>query len=167
VAGRRYPPLFERSGTVQASGVVSVRQLARSASGLIDRVERDGDVIALCRYDRMVAILAPLPEKIVVEFEGSGSSPRLPNEDCDVERLELPEWLENRKEAQAILLRALDAHPMPFSNEGLPSPIGDTLGAMTHLELGGFSERTLRGTFLTRLGIAAARVLRRRLDSES
>ena len=159
--------IFDTSFPIEARRAVPIRELARSASALIDRVERDGEIIALSRYGRIVAVLAPTPEKLIVAFEKE-DGPTLPSEnDGEVGDIELPEWLEKSVVAQALLLRALTVHPMPYSVDGHAFPIKDVLVAKTRLELADFGDQTWRGSFLTPLGVAAAHTLRRRLDREN
>jgi len=147
---------------VRANRAVSVRELMRTASALIDEVEVDGNIFALCRRGRMVALLTPLPERIMVEFRGPA-----PRETADLEPEPdvQPEWLELGPAADDLLLRALESYPMPFSLEGMAhtaSEIGIGLG---RLELDGLIELTRSGRRITPQGLATARVLARRLDS--
>ena len=156
--------MFE--GPVQAATVVSIRELVRSASRLIDRVERDGEIIALGRYGRMVAVLAPVPERMTVDFEGSRRT-TAPDDDGGPEEVDLPDWLEQDEIPRRILREALRAHPMPFSPNDFRVPIDRVWVALTRLELANFVERTLRGNRLTPRGVAAARTLEARLDKEN
>jgi len=155
--------LFNPSFPIEAAAAVPIRELSRSPARLIDRVERDGEVIALCRYGRLVAVLAPLPERMVVNFE-TPVSDRSDVTDDAVE-VEIPEWVENSEAAQAVLGAALESHPMPYHVDSVRHHTSKAvLVAKSKLELAGFGHQAWRGSFLTPLGLAAARMFRRRLD---
>ena len=159
--------LFDPSFPIEASGAVAVRELARSASAFLNRVERDGEVIAVHRFGRLVAVLAPLPEHLVVRFENDPPpARRQPEIDIDI-----PDWLEKSEAAQAILSYALQNHPMPYSIDGVVAasrlPLRDVQINKSMLELEGFADQTLRGNLRTPMGVAAARLLKGRLDTRN
>ncbi|MGH2727845.1 MAG: type II toxin-antitoxin system Phd/YefM family antitoxin [Actinomycetota bacterium] len=55
---------------IQAARCVPVRELSRSTGELIDQVERDGKTFAVSRHGRMVALVIPLPERLMLQFDG-------------------------------------------------------------------------------------------------
>lgn len=136
--------LFDTSFPIEASGAVAVRGLARSASAILNRVERDGEVIAVRRFGRLVAVLAPLPERLVVRFEND-PPPTRPEPRIDVE---IPEWLADSQPAQAILRHALQNHPMPYGIDGAvvatSLPLRDIQINKSLVELDGFAEAAPR-----------------------
>ena len=77
-----------------AARCVSFRELSRSTAELVGEIERDGKIFALSRYGRLVALLIPLPERLILTFE-DGSPMRMsrlrdPAEDqIDLESLDL------------------------------------------------------------------------------
>lgn len=156
--------LFDPARPVKANRAVSVRELARDTAALIAAIERDGTVIALSRYGRMVALLTPLPDRIAVEFAGSDPRPDAAEQDASI--AVRPEWLELGPVAENILLHAAENHPMPFEFGNLPHAGGALLGAMTRLEMAGLVKRFCPGNRLTSEGLATATALRRRLDTD-
>lgn len=80
---------------LMAARCVSFRELSRSTSGLMNEIERDGKIFAVSRYGRLVALLVPLPERLIIEFENDARTPmpRTPVEDqqVDLDSLELTE----------------------------------------------------------------------------
>lgn len=146
--------MFDPKRAIRASRPVSMRDLSRSAGALIDEIELNGSVFVLSRHGRMVAVLAPLPERTVVEFKGSEWP-------AEVEADIAPEatWSELDDIERAVLRSAAEAHPMPFGLNGMPFAASELGRALGRLELDGFIERSLSGRRLTREGLAAARWL--------
>jgi antitoxin (DNA-binding transcriptional repressor) of toxin-antitoxin stability system len=62
---------------IKASRAVSLRELSRKIAPLVDEVELEGSVFVLSRYGRMVAVLAPIPERTVLEFSGRAGPSRI------------------------------------------------------------------------------------------
>lgn len=54
-----------------ATADVSARSLSRATGAVIDRVERDGEVVAVSRHGRYVAVIIPVPEGMVLELDAS------------------------------------------------------------------------------------------------
>jgi hypothetical protein len=52
-----------------AARCISFRELSRSTADLAGEIERDGKIFALSRYGRLVALLVPLPERLILTFE--------------------------------------------------------------------------------------------------
>lgn len=144
----------EPNHPIRADRVVSMRELAQSAARLIAEIEQDGSVFVLSRHGRMVAVLAPLPERTIVEFEGE-VAPQV----IEVEGEPDPRWDELDECETVILLTALESYPMPFGVGGLSLPVNRLGAALGGLELRGFIERIGAGRRLTREGLAAARWL--------
>src|SRR6266568_5592262 len=63
--------MMEPIRPIKASRAVSMRELSRSISSLMNEVELNGSLFVLSRYGRMVAVLAPIPERAVLEFSGA------------------------------------------------------------------------------------------------
>jgi antitoxin (DNA-binding transcriptional repressor) of toxin-antitoxin stability system len=157
--------VFDPSEPIRAARVVSVRDLARAPGEVIDDVEWNGGLVVLSRRGRMAAILAPLPERTIVEIVGPerddprplGSSTAGEPEPPD------PEWLALPSIKRDILTSALGNHPMPFSLNDLAARHGvrDTSVNVSQLELDGYVERGRRGNRLTGRGVDAARWLAR------
>jgi antitoxin (DNA-binding transcriptional repressor) of toxin-antitoxin stability system len=61
---------------ISAARCVPIRELSRSTGRLVAEIERDGRALAISRLGRMVALLMPLPERLIVEFE-EGVSPEV------------------------------------------------------------------------------------------
>ncbi|MGH2785607.1 MAG: hypothetical protein ACRDJ1_10110 [Actinomycetota bacterium] len=61
----------------------------------MNAVERDGSVFVISRYGRMVALITPLPERVILEFDDGAPapSPVMPvvEPDFDIDELELTE----------------------------------------------------------------------------
>jgi len=123
---------------------------------LIDEIERDGSVFVLSRYGRMVAVLAPLPDRTILEFSGPGWAEETANHE-DIEPQ--PEWLNFDDAQRAILREGAEKYPMPFGLSGLGFDVRRVAIAMVRLELEGLIDRMIGGQKLTRAGVAAARWL--------
>lgn len=78
-----------------AARCVAIRELSRSTGELIDEVERDGKAFVVSRRGRMVALLVPLPEHVIIEFEErapvTSAGRRQPEADVDLDALDLSE----------------------------------------------------------------------------
>jgi hypothetical protein len=153
------PMLDEPVRVVKASRAVSARELAKGARSLIDEIERDGSVFVLSRYGRMVAVLAPIPERTILEFSGPGWNDE--DEDCAApdELADPPDGLVLDEIQRAVLRNAAQAHPMPFGVGGMPFDVSSLAVALTKLERKGLIGRIGAGRKLTRDGLAAARWL--------
>jgi len=143
--------------------------LARSPGALIDEVEWNGEIFVLSRHGRMVAILAPLPERTVVEISGPEPRQRLDRGDylkLQTEAEQEPDWLDLSPIGREILLDALDAAPMPFilNDHAARHGARETGIEYSGLELGGYVETNERGRRLTERGLAAARWIQGSLD---
>ncbi len=58
-----------------ADRCIPIRELSRSTGEVIDEVERDGRVFAVSRHGRMVALVMPLPERLIIEIENGSPVP--------------------------------------------------------------------------------------------
>jgi antitoxin (DNA-binding transcriptional repressor) of toxin-antitoxin stability system len=146
--------MFDPKGAVKATRPVSMRELSRSAGMLIDEIEQNGSIFVLSRHGRMVAVLAPLPERTVIEFTGT----EWPEEIEQEAEIDL-KWRDLDEIQRTIFREALDAHPMPFGIGGLPFPPSPLAIALGTLELRGLVERIGAGRKLTPKGLTAARWL--------
>lgn len=146
--------MFDPKRAVRATRPVSMRDLSRSAGALIDEIEQNGSVFVLSRHGQMVAVLAPLPERTVVEFTGT-EWPEEIEEEIEAD----PEWGDLDDIRRAVLRCAAAAHPMPFGLNEMPFGASELAVAVGRLELDGLIERSLAGRRLTRDGLAAARWL--------
>ena len=107
----------------------------------------------------MVAFLAPLPERTIIEFQGREWREGI-EDDPEIQ----PGWKDLGLVERAILRSALANHPMPWQPGAIVgdfdvSRVGQAIG---RLDVGGFIERIGAGRRLTARGLAAARWL----DSE-
>lgn len=159
---------FDPSQVVEVAKAVSIRDLVRSPGSLISEVENDGAVVALARNGRIVALLTPLPERIVVEFDGPPMKETARIEVEEIEGMTLPERLSAvRNETESILLRALEYHPLPLPEPSVLDPHNKVLlRTLMYLEIEEFIERRLAGDFLTPKGMATARAIKRLLDTD-
>ena len=155
--------MFDPMETVKASRAVGLRELVRTARSLIDEIEMNGSVFVISKYGRMVAVLAPVPERTMVEFLGPGLGDGARVVERPIEAR--PEWAELDNLQCRILRTALGNHPMPWQralldddNEDAPDARSLSI-AQTCIELGGYMERSGSGWKLTREGLAAARWL--------
>ena len=167
--------MFDPNETIRATRAVAVRDLARTARALIDQVELNGDVFVLTRYGRMVALLAPIPDRAFIGIENVDASGeersdatrktgRARRERAQPEPIQPdPDWLELDSIKRAILVEVLENHPMPFSLNPLAQRHGvEAMSiAITRLENDDYIERSMRGNRLTPKGVEAARWLAR------
>jgi antitoxin (DNA-binding transcriptional repressor) of toxin-antitoxin stability system len=140
---------------IKASRSVSLRELSRSMSSLVDEVEMNGSIIVLSRYGRMVAVLAPIPERAVLEFSGN-EWPEFELEDTVEVR---KDWAELTEEQRVVLRHAADDHPGDLYVGGVKIPASPLAVALSTLELAGLVERTFTGWKVTTAGLAATRWL--------
>lgn len=142
--------------TETAARCISVRELGRSTGLLIDEVERDGKSFVISRYGRMVALVVPLPDRLVFEFsDGIEGLAECPGEEIDLEELNL-----NELEREIVK----DAATVPFwSPEDRPDFTRDVVALATslgRLELKGLIERTRGGRRATQTARRVAELLR-------
>lgn len=143
-----------------ADRCIPIRELSRSTGEVIDEVERDGRVIAVSRHGRMVALVMPLPERLML---GTGNDlPRPVIEAGDVlDGLELGEL------ASQFLI---DAATTPTGCWRAPETaiLSDrraTFRALNELDLNGLTqELSVRGRRITKRGRSVAGALRERGD---
>src|SRR5437870_5791381 len=147
--------MFDPKETVKAARAVTLRELVRTAGSLIDEIEMHGNVFALSKYGRMVAL---------VEFIGPGLDDDVKVHEGPMDAR--PEWLELDHLQRRILQTAWGNHPMPwqtallYGDESEPAPDPSTLGrGLVGIELRRLMERIGSGWNLTRDGVAAARWL--------
>ena len=151
---------MEQIRAIKAKRSVSVRELQRSAASLVDDVELHGSLFVLSRYGRMVAVLAPIPERTVLEFGGRNwPDPRVEEETNRVEIRE--EWAELDDAQRTVLRHAAADHPARLYISGVTLPVSPLNVAVSRLELMGLLERVVGGWKATVDGLAAARWLDR------
>lgn len=144
-----------------AARCIPIRELSRSTGELIDEVERDGKVFAVSRHGRMVALVMPLPERLVIEFENGTPLSTIDAEEVALDGLEL-----------SCLAREflIDAASTPTGNWNAPETayLADRkalFGALDELDLNGLTEEfSATGRRITKKGRAVARALRGRGD---
>jgi antitoxin (DNA-binding transcriptional repressor) of toxin-antitoxin stability system len=130
-----------------------VRELARSAGSLINQIEADGSVFAVSRHGRIVALLVPLPDRLVLEFDGP-SSQSWADADPECDEVEL-------SPLQRDIL--IDAASTPTGYWQIPESrdVHSALRAVGHLELAGLLDRTHGALRLTKAGRAVVKGLLR------
>lgn len=144
--------------SVRASRAVTVKELARSVSAVLREVEVDGKVVVLSRRGRMIALLSPLPERMIIDLNGeTPSTAEEPDENA-------PEFELEPLEVE-LLIDAMSGYPMPFSMGSFsrkhPGGVSATAIAFSRLERKGLVENGTRGRELTAMGLAVARQRRR------
>jgi antitoxin (DNA-binding transcriptional repressor) of toxin-antitoxin stability system len=143
---------------IKASRAVSLRELTRKIAPLVDEVELHGSLFVLSRYGRMVAVLAPIPERTVLEFAGRD----WPEPDFEevTDRVEVREgWAELSAAQRIVLRRAAEGHPSRLRASEVSLPASSLGAAIGRLELVGLLERVVGGWKATVGGLAAARWL--------
>jgi len=151
--------MAEAIGPLEATAArcVAIRELARSAGSLINEVESEGSVFAVSRRGRIVALLVPLPDRLVLEFEnerpGRNWQVSEPIDDADA-----PEGVELSALQEEFLIDAAST-PTGFWHIPESSDVHAAIRAAGRLELAGLFDRP-RGTLrLTRAGRALAKRL--------
>ena len=135
-----------------ATRCVAMRELARSAGALVTQVDQDGRTFAVTRNGRIVALLVPLPERLVLEFENaSRTSDHVEPTDVEVELAPVE---------QAIVAEAA-ATPTGYWQLTDRPNIQEFVAAAVQLELKGLLHRSLDGTRLTKAGRSLANRLAR------
>jgi len=155
--------MFDPKEPVRANRAISVRDLARAPRVVLDEVEWNGEIVVLTRHGRMAAILAPLPDRTLVEVSADPAKRRAADTEHTTSPAENPEpeWLELTSLQREILIQCLENHPMPFSLNDLARRHGvrDASINVSALEMDGYIDRSIRGNRLTPGGVAAARWL--------
>jgi antitoxin (DNA-binding transcriptional repressor) of toxin-antitoxin stability system len=146
---------------IKASRAVSMRELSRSISSLVDEIEMNGSLFVLSRYGRMVAVLAPIPERAVLEFSGN-DWPAADLEEAAGGVEIRGEWGELTPEQRTVLSHAAEDHPANLYVSALRIPASPLAVSISRPELAGLLERNISGWKATIQGLAAARWL----DSE-
>jgi len=135
---------MDKMRAIKAKRSVSVRELQRCAASLVDEVELHGSLFVLSRYGRMVAVLAPIPERTVLEFNGRD----WPQPDFEeaADHVEIRgQWAELTDEQRIVLRHAAKDHPSRLHASAVSLPAGPLGAAIGRLELAGFLERVVGG----------------------
>lgn len=134
---------------------VSLRQLSRRTTSLLEEILDDGGAVLVTRYGSPVALLSPLEDAQIDRM----ASRRAASEEVD-EVAEVVPDLDARQ--RAVLARVVAKFPYSWNandpwvrREELPA----TLVAMTKLELAGLVERVPLGLRATKLGKRAHETL--------
>ena len=141
-----------------ATRCVPVRTLSRSTAELISRVERDGDVVAVSRNGRLVAVVVPIPATLVLETSDAHEVPRITPVDSGVD----PNELELSELAREFIIDAA-ATPTGFwwaPDLALLADERSFFRALRELDAQGMTEwHGAKVRRITRKGRAAARAL--------
>lgn len=141
-----------------ATTCVPVRTLSRSTAELISRVERDGDVVAVSRNGRLVAVVVPVPGTLVLET----SDAHQVRSDAGVHPAVAPEELELSELARGFIIDAA-ATPTGFWTAPDLALLADERAffrALRELDAKGMTERHgAKIRRITKKGRAAAEAL--------
>jgi len=137
-----------------SAGAVTVRELARSTSAVIDRVREGGTPMIITRSGLPVAAIHPLeidlwkPESRAEELLGVGEP------DIDIEGLELDDGM------KLVLSRVKDPfHDYDVSRITGKKP-GDVAMICARLKLEGLASKKMMGYYLTKTGRRVSALLR-------
>ena len=145
---------------ITAERWVSIRELSRGTGYLINEVERDGKLFVISRHGRMVALLTPLPERLIIDFE-EGVTRVTSNEaqEVDVDALELSDL------AREFLIDAAST-PTGYWHAPDSAFLADQKSyyrTLNQLDMDGLTDSSSGGARrLTNLGRAVAKALVRR-----
>ena len=141
-----------------ADRCIPIRELSRSTGEVIDEVERDGKVFAVSRHGRMVALVMPLPERLIIEIENGtpssvidGGDPTDGLELCDL----AVQFLIDAATTRTGYWRAPEA--------AIVTDRRALFGALHELDSNGLTEAfSATGKRITKKGLAVAKALRER-----
>jgi len=130
-----------------------MREVSRSVSGVIAEIERDGKIFAVTRHGRVVALITPLPDRLVLEFNDVVRSEPPDDIDEPVEPVDLTPIEEE------LLLNA-SSTPTGFCEPFDEYPAPEVSRAKFKLEAVELFERSIAGGYrITKNGRRVARVL--------
>ena len=124
---------------------VSARELARRTSHLLNELEETGHSLAVVRFGRIVAVLAPMEDGPRV---GAEWKPKLPQHAIDLDRFDLTG-------AKREVFDAVAGEPSGVWSMNTPligRTVSEILNAGGMLELDGLVERFGAGLRLTKIG---------------
>ena len=146
-----------------AARCVSFRELSRSTADLVGEIERDGKIFALSRYGRLVALLVPLPERVILTFDDASPSQMGRVQDQADARIDL-DALDLSELACEFLIDA-SSTPTGFwhaPDSAFMTDARQLFRTLLDLDSKGLTEFfSAKGRRITKEGRAAARVLRR------
>ncbi len=125
---------------------VSSRSLARRTARVLDEIDETGDAVAVLRFGRIVAVLAPFDGRQTI---GLAEKPAEPGID-DFGLREVDRDIFELIAAEPTRLWSPDQKPATH-------PITEVLASLTRLELAGLIEANLGRFRLTRLGRSVRR----------
>jgi len=144
----------------RADRCIPIRELSRSTGEVIDEVERDGKVFAVSRHGRMIALVMPLPERLIIEIENGMPVPEIDDGDA-LAGLELGAL------AGQLLIDAATTHT-GYWHAPETAVVTDRRAlfqALDELDLTGLTEVfSATGRRITKKGRAMAKALRERGD---
>jgi prevent-host-death family protein len=148
---------------IVATGCVSIRELSRSTSELIDRVERDEAAFVISRRGRMVALVTPLPERLALEFDTAVRAVSPDGEVPDATDVDLAALQLTELEQEFIVDASLT--PTGFWRAPTAVFVADErayFDTLAELEFKGLTIRSAGVNRLTKVGRSVARELIRR-----
>ena len=140
-----------------AARCVSMRDLARSTSALIREIE-DGGLLAVSRYGRIVAVIVPVPERLLVELAGGGAPVNVLLEPAAVDDQELATLELTDYERDLLKAAASTRTGYWRPDDGRDRRLDAR--AMFKLELEGLLDRSNGFTKITSKGVRIAKALK-------
>lgn len=125
---------------------VSSRSLARRTAQVIDEIDETGDAVAVLRFGRIVAVLAPFDDRQAIGLDEKPAEPGI--DDFGL------------RELDRNIFELIAAEPTRFwSPDQKPAThsVTEALASLTRLELAGLLESNLGRFRLTRLGRSVRR----------
>ena len=135
-------------GSDPAARCISIRDLARSTSSLISEIE-GGGLLAVSRYGRIVAVIVPAPERMLIELDGV-APPAI--EEAEIEAADLTDY------ERDLLIEAAST-PTGYWRPEDGRDVQSDFRAMFNLELQGLLDRSNGFTKITGKGVRIAKAL--------
>lgn len=142
----------------KAATCIPIRELARSTSALISQVETDERIFAVSRYGRIVALLIPVPDQVLLEFEEPPAAVRRPEAVSSHEPREQIETMRLSSYERALLAEAAST-PTGYWRPAEGRDMNADSRALFQLELYGLLDRSNGFTRITRDGLRVAKAL--------
>jgi antitoxin (DNA-binding transcriptional repressor) of toxin-antitoxin stability system len=120
---------------------VNTRCLARNTARLLDEIDETGEAVAVVRYGRIVAVLAPFDNGQIIAVPEAPLEPHM-------DELHI-------RDADRRVFELIAEEPNGFwspDQKPIDLSIPEVLGSLTRLELAGLIERNVGSFRLTKLG---------------